>query len=118
MLRKFADPSASATRPASATTKPSSLVSIWLAGTGVPACLPSASFRSVSVSTVNLPRFGQPLPAGGLVMEIRSAPRNTSVSSSKLRSEEHTSELQSRQYLVCRLLLEKKKIYTSLYGTA
>src|SRR3712207_8783824 len=26
-----------------------------------------------------------------------------------LRSEEHTSELQSRQYLVCRLLLEKKK---------
>src|SRR3712207_7026796 len=27
-----------------------------------------------------------------------------------LRSEEHTSELQSRQYLVCRLLLEKKQI--------
>src|SRR3712207_7969947 len=27
-----------------------------------------------------------------------------------VRSEEHTSELQSRQYLVCRLLLEKKKI--------
>src|SRR3712207_8830237 len=34
------------------------------------------------------------------------------------RSEEHTSELQSRQYLVCRLLLEKKKhnaIYSELY---
>src|SRR3712207_7702340 len=29
--------------------------------------------------------------------------------SSEARSEEHTSELQSRQYLVCRLLLEKKK---------
>src|SRR3712207_7871350 len=29
-----------------------------------------------------------------------------------IRSEEHTSELQSRQYLVCRLLLEKNKIYT------
>src|SRR3712207_8783725 len=29
------------------------------------------------------------------------------------RSEEHTSELQSRQYLVCRLLLEKKKHYSS-----
>src|SRR3712207_7787240 len=27
----------------------------------------------------------------------------------QVRSEEHTSELQSRQYLVCRLLLEKKK---------
>src|SRR3712207_7805797 len=30
------------------------------------------------------------------------------------RSEEHTSELQSRQYLVCRLLLEKKKSYIHL----
>src|SRR3712207_7311274 len=30
------------------------------------------------------------------------------------RSEEHTSELQSRQYLVCRLLLEKKKKITTL----
>src|SRR3712207_8134274 len=30
-------------------------------------------------------------------------------SASARRSEEHTSELQSRQYLVCRLLLEKKK---------
>src|SRR3712207_8474229 len=29
------------------------------------------------------------------------------------RSEEHTSELQSRQYLVCRLLLEKKKTHMS-----
>src|SRR3712207_8287136 len=28
------------------------------------------------------------------------------------RSEEHTSELQSRQYLVCRLLLEKKNMYS------
>src|SRR3712207_7074234 len=32
----------------------------------------------------------------------------------EMRSEEHTSELQSRQYLVCRLLLEKKK-YSYLY---
>src|SRR3712207_7504487 len=31
------------------------------------------------------------------------------------RSEEHTSELQSRQYLVCRLLLEKKKKLLSYY---
>src|SRR3712207_7660663 len=31
----------------------------------------------------------------------------------RARSEEHTSELQSRQYLVCRLLLEKKKITKS-----
>src|SRR3712207_8750330 len=32
-----------------------------------------------------------------------------------LRSEEHTSELQSRQYLVCRLLLEKKKTISCRY---
>src|SRR3712207_8251046 len=32
----------------------------------------------------------------------------------ELRSEEHTSELQSRQYLVCRLLLEKKKNQRSI----
>src|SRR3712207_7812828 len=32
-----------------------------------------------------------------------------------VRSEEHTSELQSRQYLVCRLLLEKKKKILYLY---
>src|SRR3712207_8442020 len=36
-------------------------------------------------------------------------PRTTFTSPALPRSEEHTSELQSRQYLVCRLLLEKKK---------
>src|SRR3712207_8168868 len=35
----------------------------------------------------------------------------------ELRSEEHTSELQSRQYLVCRLLLEKKKYIPSFHFT-
>src|SRR3712207_7668482 len=34
------------------------------------------------------------------------------------RSEEHTSELQSRQYLVCRLLLEKKKNTCSYHTTS
>src|SRR3712207_7415428 len=43
------------------------------------------------------------------------------VDEARERSEEHTSELQSRQYLVCRLLLEKKKIsahpgHSRLYG--
>src|SRR3712207_6851086 len=33
------------------------------------------------------------------------------------RSEEHTSELQSRQYLVCRLLLEKKKLHLCSFIT-
>src|SRR3712207_7017468 len=41
-------------------------------------------------------------------LSLPSAPPVRS-STSRERSEEHTSELQSRQYLVCRLLLEKKK---------
>src|SRR3712207_8807388 len=44
--------------------------------------------------------------ARALVGRGRSDPRG---SAHAPRSEEHTSELQSRQYLVCRLLLEKKK---------
>src|SRR3712207_7934313 len=48
---------------------------------------------------------GQPLPSSGFHRQRRgSSGRRRDV-----RSEEHTSELQSRQYLVCRLLLEKKK---------
>src|SRR3712207_8211484 len=35
--------------------------------------------------------------------------KNLNATDSRVRSEEHTSELQSRQYLVCRLLLENKK---------
>src|SRR5947209_9397119 len=41
------------------------------------------------------------------------APRRLRPPSYAPRSEEHTSELQSRQYLVCRLLLEKKKTQTT-----
>src|SRR2546429_6321290 len=37
-------------------------------------------------------------------------PRPGSSDASSIRSEEHTSELQSRLHLVCRLLLEKKKV--------
>src|SRR3712207_7566420 len=45
------------------------------------------------------PRMGAPSPSGARCRAV----------SHDGRSEEHTSELQSRQYLVCRLLLEKKK---------
>src|SRR3712207_7836051 len=40
-------------------------------------------------------------------------PKYVKINAKTKRSEEHTSELQSRQYLVCRLLLEKKKILLS-----
>src|SRR5258707_8365100 len=46
----------------------------------------------------------QPDPAGVQPKQLRHLGE---------RSEEHTSELQSRQYLVCRLLLEKKKRQTN-----
>src|SRR2546429_3147937 len=42
---------------------------------------------------------------------------STNVEAMKLRSEEHTSELQSRLHLVCRLLLEKKNTHNSTYYT-
>src|SRR3712207_7636515 len=41
--------------------------------------------------------------------------RQFAILTSRLRSEEHTSELQSRQYLVCRLLLEKKNRFFLSY---
>src|SRR3712207_7470462 len=48
--------------------------------------------------------------AGRVLGEVKQAPGTESN-----RSEEHTSELQSRQYLVCRLLLEKKKKKKKIY---
>src|SRR5437763_16256960 len=42
---------------------------------------------------------------------VRRREGKTRARQTHLRSEEHTSELQSPMYLVCRLLLEKKKIY-------
>src|SRR3712207_8687554 len=57
------------------------------------------------------------LIARGVEGAVRTAAELTSRTAdprATLRSEEHTSELQSRQYLVCRLLLEKK-IHNLLY---
>src|SRR3712207_7480712 len=60
-------------------------------------------------------RFGKrsacssPVADAGVVDEIIDHRAVVDPQRIKLRSEEHTSELQSRQYLVCRLLLEKKK---------
>src|SRR3712207_8053045 len=46
---------------------------------------------------------------GGRIRTFARDSAQTGAAEHRRRSEEHTSELQSRQYLVCRLLLEKKK---------
>src|SRR3712207_6904768 len=51
----------------------------------------------------------QPCTSRRVIMPRHLRTGATRISGCSTRSEEHTSELQSRQYLVCRLLLEKKK---------
>src|SRR2546422_4119708 len=53
------------------------------------------------------------LPSASRFANNRYAPGTPAGSCRKKRSEEHTSELQSRLHLVCRLLLEKKKKHTT-----
>src|SRR3712207_8839555 len=77
-------------------------------------------FRSRSWSLVKTTTSQRPKPGctvvSGAAEAVGGTSRSTAVASdgkrfsktTTWRSEEHTSELQSRQYLVCRLLLEKK----------
>src|SRR3712207_8047719 len=54
-------------------------------------------------------RHGVPVPSGKPARSVEDAVSAADeIGYPCVRSEEHTSELQSRQYLVCRLLLEKK----------
>src|SRR5439155_4252559 len=52
---------------------------------------------------------GAPLPSAPLIRRLAALGALDSFAGGFVRSEEHTSELQSRGHLVCRLLLEKKK---------
>src|SRR3712207_8458768 len=71
-------------------------------------------FRSLDLAQPVID-IGTALPAGvggtasHSLLNRLDAVREGDLRVSVARSEEHTSELQSRQYLVCRLLLEKKK---------
>src|SRR3712207_7505939 len=75
-------------------------------------------FRSVGADEGEREEEGEGSPHPGVVCLLavgardpaRHEPADLVPGLNGLRSEEHTSELQSRQYLVCRLLLEKKKI--------
>src|SRR3712207_7228362 len=77
---------------------------------GLPAVEPAVSryLRRRSLTT---------LPAADRSQDLRHVYLERALAQIPRRSEEHTSELQSRQYLVCRLLLEKKKKikYTNQY---
>src|SRR2546422_6910979 len=70
-------------------------------------------FRSLGL----LPVFGRPVhdPDLGVrdVEDLARRPPQDVREDGGLRSEEHTSELQSRLHLVCRLLLEKKKVQST-----
>src|SRR3712207_8772895 len=79
------------------------------------ACRREVSRRRALVSTAFVARAPRPPDGGGETFAALTRPRKERPSDVHLlvvadrrRSEEHTSELQSRQYLVCRLLLEKK----------
>src|SRR3712207_8493272 len=75
---------------------------------------PSSSFRRAGSTANGIEVTGAgevgkyPTPVEGTFF-TRTLPPRPPPPLGALRSEEHTSELQSRQYLVCRLLLEKKK---------
>src|SRR3712207_6923529 len=72
----------------------------------------TALFRSADAVLGHPERDGdrhEPLLRAVVEIALDAPPRG--VAGLDERSEEHTSELQSRQYLVCRLLLEKKKLH-------
>src|SRR5437762_11148626 len=61
-------------------------------------------------SRLPLPKLFTPIQLGGVTLPNRIVVSPMCQYSADDRSEEHTSELQSPMYLVCRLLLEKKNI--------
>src|SRR2546425_4475766 len=65
---------------------------------------------SVTYSPFSVPAYSSPRRTGSSATTwTNDRVERGKVSEMRLRSEEHTSELQSLAYLVCRLLLEKKK---------
>src|SRR3712207_8786277 len=78
----------------------SSPQTVMLGGTGLAALTPtSLVFSDRAVGATSEPQTA--------TLDVGTS--SVAITESSARSEEHTSELQSRQYLVCRLLLEKKQ---------
>src|SRR5690606_23898398 len=80
-------------------------------GSALPAPSPAAHARARDHSkrADYAGRVSRPDPFRFPACEAEPGSRDRSVAGAPTRSEEHTSELQSRENLVCRLLLEKKK---------
>src|SRR2546422_3956425 len=70
---------------------------------------PGRLLGALRVHVLGVSRHHHPLLRQHPVLERRLEARLLGLGERELRSEEHTSELQSRLHLVCRLLLEKKK---------
>src|SRR5688572_32548293 len=73
----------------------------------------TTSTRLVSSSSTTLVTSAG---ASALTMKVAGSPLHGMMSMRSPRSEEHTSELQSQSNLVCRLLLEKKKVENDSCG--
>src|SRR5205823_13318274 len=71
-------------------------------------CLGLGALYLIVAERIGLPLDGVRVPGHFFVRTRGSSPRNIELLHRGERSEEHTSELQSLAYLVCRLLLEKK----------
>src|SRR5690625_6347316 len=92
-----------------------SLSSFVCCDTAPPELYPLSLHDALPISDL-LTRHGAALAGRGIDFEVELARRTRTTTATGLRgigdrarSEEHTSELQSRGHLVCRLLLEKKK---------
>src|SRR2546425_1533185 len=75
------------------------------------------AIESERLASIGVALFDVELRSGD-IEEADDPDRRVHAEPGELRSEEHTSELQSLAYLVCRLLLEKKKRYRSGTGSA
>src|SRR5438445_5554833 len=78
---------------------------------GAPPLYGDADFRSVQVNL----KIRNSVKDIGCTFNGCAADILYGILNLQVRSEEHTSELQSRQYIVCRLLLEKKKLILKKY---
>src|SRR3712207_7678001 len=80
----------------------------------LPAALGATTSTTPAITSPDIPDSGNPatITAANVPINLATGPTGTPIptaaGNAEIRSEEHTSELQSRQYIVCRLLLEKK----------